>query len=129
MGFLLPIILMRPKLPSTDRLLFYRSPNSEAHPWEGGEEEEWPEPWGEHWPWGSWVLPGSLFAEFGEGLFFDAVGTPLDVTGAEILTWVDGPGLPIVLFSTSKGLAIYADDTETATLNRARKYFGLAPLP
>jgi len=98
--------------------LFYsRGPNTEENVWG---EAEIP---AEDMLMGGWILPAELFATLGEGIFFDAIGTPLAVSGATILadqgyewSWQ---------FSLTKGLSVYALTASTETINKARRYHKL----
>lgn len=106
-------------IPRTDLLLQIRTPNSEDQPWIEGSS------WDEEWPWGSWILPASLFATLGEGVFFDSGGTPLDVTGADILADAD-TNVDQTFFSVTKGIAIYADAQVEPNLSKIKNYMGLS---
>ena len=114
----------RPSLPRTDLLIYLARPNSDAYI--TAEDSEIPE---DQYDWG-YILPESLFADLGEGLFFTGGGTPIVVLASEILADA-GTNASHVLFKSISGdqqtgkLAIYDPSVEAATLTKAKKVMGV----
>ena len=115
----------RPRLPRTDLLIYLARPNSDAYI--TAEDAEIPE---DRYDWG-YILPESLFADLGEGLFFTAGGDPIVVLASEILADA-GTNASHVLFKSISGdqqtgkLAIYDPAVEAATLTEAKRVMGVS---
>lgn len=111
--------LLSKGIPRTDLLIYLARPNSDEYLI--GEETEIGE---NTYIWG-YVLPALLFAELGEGLFFDAEGTPIVVLASDILA---SPGINTghILFKSTSvehqegKLAIYDPTTDVAILAKAK---------
>ena len=114
-----------PRLPRTDLLIYLARPNSDAYI--AAEDAEIPE---DQYDWG-YILPESLFADLGEGLFFTAGGDPIVVLASEILADA-GTNASHVLFKSISGdqqtgkLAIYDPAVEATTLTEAKKVMGIS---
>lgn len=106
-------------LPRAGLLFYSRRPNSEGQAWDDDDA------WVEDAEWGSWMLPSSLFAQIGESIFFEADGTPLDVTGTAVAA-SDIVNVDYILFSERRGLAVYDDETAAEVMAEAFEYFGVA---
>ena len=115
----------RKRLPRTDLLIYLARPNSDAYI--TAEDAEIPE---DQYDWG-YILPESLFADLGEGLFFTAGGVPIVVLASEILADA-GTNDSHVLFKSISGdqqtgkLAIYDPAVEAATLTEAKNVMGIS---
>ena len=102
-------------------LIYLARPNSDAYV--TAEDALIPE---DQYDW-AYLLPGSLFTILGEGLFFQADGTPIAVLASEIIADAGTNGSGYVLFKSineaqqTGKLVIYPPDTETVTLTRAKK--------
>ena len=114
----------RKRLPRTDLLIYLARPNSDAYI--TAEDSDIPE---DQYDWG-YVLPASLFADIGFGLFFTVGGEPIVVLASEILADA-GTNSSHVLFksvSTEKQtgkLAIYDPAVDSAILDKAKKVLGI----
>ena len=110
----------RPRLPRTDLLIYLARPNSDAYI--TAEDAEIPE---DQYDWG-YILPESLFADLGEGLFFTAGGVPIVVLASEILA-DPATNASHVLFKSISGdqqkgkLAIYDPAVDAAVLIKAKE--------
>ena len=115
----------RPRLPRTDLLIYLARPNSDAYI--TAEDAEIPE---DQYDWG-YILPESLFADLGEGLFFTAGGDPIVVLASEILADA-GTNASHVLFRSISGyqqtgkLAIYDPGVDADILTKAKKVLGIS---
>jgi len=70
-----------------------------------------------------------MFTILGVGLFFDAAGNSLVVTGSQILAWA-GINQHHILFSLTKGLAVYdLYVATTSVLVKAYRYYHLTYIP
>lgn len=107
-------------LPKSNLLIYLARPNSDAYiTAEDAEISESQADWG-------YVLPSALFADLGEGLFFDALGEPIVVLASEILAHVSTNKNYILFKLASESeqtgkLAIYDPATTNAALIRAWK--------
>lgn len=117
----LPLELGRGQgLPKSGLLIYLARPNSDAYL--TGETDETPEGQAD---WG-YVLPAGLFADVGEGIFFDALGDPIVVLASEILA-DPSVNLNRILFKSKDAvmqtgsLAIYAAAAPTGVLLKAWK--------
>lgn len=107
-------------IPKDGLLIYLARPNSDAYL--TGETDEIPEGQAD---WG-YVLPAGLFADVGEGIFFDALGEPVVVLASEILA-DPSVNLNRILFKSKDvsmqtgSLAIYAAGTSTSVLLKSWK--------
>ena len=114
----------RKTLPRAGLLIYLARPNSDAYI--TAEDAEIPE---DQYDWG-YVLPATLFADLGEGLFFTAGGVPIVVLASEIMADV-GTNASHVLFKPISGdqqtgkLAIYDPAVDAAILIKAKKVLGI----
>lgn len=103
-------------------LLFYsRMPNTEEVLWADDLVID-----DEYYVFGGWKLTAgdaALFAAAGTDWYTD-VDTPLPLRDTEILA-LTGINTANIFFSLRKGLAVYASDTDAATLAKAQKFYGL----
>lgn len=101
-------------------LIYLARPNSDAYiTAEDAEFDESTYDWG-------YVLPSALFADVGEGIFFQSDGTPIVVLASEILADSGTNNGPVLFKSTSATqqtgrLVIYPTGTDAATLAKAKK--------
>ena len=111
-------------LPRANLLIYLARPNSDAYI--TAEDAEIPE---DQYDWG-YVLPASLFADLGAGLFFAVGGAPIVVLASEILADA-GTNASHVLFKSISGdqqtgkLAIYDPAVDPAILIKAKKVLGI----
>lgn len=69
-----------------------------------------------------------MFTILGEGIFFDAAGNSLVVTGTQILAW-SGINQYHILFSLTKGLVIYDYTVATDTIiNKAHGFYRVSKI-
>ena len=114
----------RGRLPRQDLLIYLARPNSDAYI--TAEGSDIPE---DQYDWG-YVLPASLFADLGSGLFFTAGGEPIVVLASEILADA-GTNDSHVLFKSISAdqqtgkLAIYDPGVDSAILDKAKKVLGI----
>lgn len=112
-------------LPSRYRLFYSRTPNNWL-------DVGWEDDFGWDSDLSAWSIPRTvtdwtgterdMFTILGVGLFFDASGNSLAVSGTQILAWV-GINQYHVLYHPTRGLAVYDPATATeATINKARKF-------
>lgn len=112
------------RLPRTGLLLYLARPNSDSYITD--EDAEIPE---DQYDWG-YVLPATLFADLGEGLFFTAGGEPIVVLASEILADPKTNAWNILFEMKDETkqtgrLAIYKNDVSSVTLNKARAVLGV----
>ena len=111
-------------LPRANLLIYLARPNSDAYI--TAEDAEIPE---DQYDWG-YVLPATLFADLGEGVFFTAGGEPIVVLASEILADA-GTNASHVLFKSISSdqqtgkLAIYDPAVDAAILIKAKKVLGI----
>ena len=114
----------RGRLPRQDLLIYLARPNSDAYI--TAEGSDIPE---DQYDWG-YVLPASLFADLGSGLFFTAGGDPIVVLASEILADAGTNSLHVLFKSVSAEkqtgkLAIYDPAVDSAILDKAKKVLGI----
>ena len=112
------------QLPRSDLLIYLARPNTDEYlvgaATEIGEDT---------YIWG-YVLPAALFTDLGEGLFFDAGGTPIVVLASEILADPDTNDSHILFKSISATeqtgkLAVYDPSTSAEVLAKAKNILGI----